>query len=325
MKAIVTTTPFKQDREACKKLVNMCNVVFNETGHKLGAYELELLIKKEQPNIIIAGTEKYNEKLLKLAPIKSICRVGIGLDSVPLDICQKLGIKVFYTPNAPTVAVAELTVCQILNMLRKVQNVSDDILIRDRWNRYIGRELRNCTVGIIGFGRVGKKVFEMLSGFNIKVMMINDVNSETMNYDKNKFYHYPAMCCDASKRNILTECDIITIHIPLSDGVHYNKDYITYEDLNIMKKDVRLVNMSRGGIINEDDLYKWLKENKKACAAIDTFEDEAYHGKLRELGNAYLTPHLGSCTLRSREDMEAGACYEAIKFIKHEKSINEVI
>ena len=293
IKVIVTTFPFNYGEKFFKN-TNFgyhIQIKYNEIKRKYTREEHIEVIKKEQPDVIIAGTEKYDKEILSMMPnLKMISRVGIGIDGIDLSECAKRGIIIKNTPDAPTNAVAELTVCQILNMLRKIQNVSNDMIYKERWNRYIGRELKNCSVGIIGFGRVGKSVYKKLKNFNCKIYYNDIKDDKSTDID-----------------HIFKNCDIITLHIPLEDKEICNINFITKRELNMMKENVRLLNMSRGGIINEDHLYDFLLKNKKSTIAIDTFENEPYKGKLTELGNVYLTPHLGSCTIASRIAMEEQA------------------
>jgi len=281
-------------------------------GHKPKKDELiSLLTTDEKVTAILSGTEIYDQDVLEVAhDLKIISRAGIGVDNVDLEYCAKKGITVTNTPDAPSAAVAELTICQMLNMLRKVQNVN--LNSNTKWNRYIGRELGDCIIGVIGLGRIGGRVLEILKGFHPKRISVNDINTTLMVNHENLSYGVIA----TSKENILKECDIITIHIPLKDDSINNVDYITLDDLNKMKSNVRLLNMSRGGIINEEDLYEWLKIHPKATTAVDSFKNEKYEGKLLECRNAYLTPHLGSCTVSSRIAMEMGAVKNIINYFE---------
>jgi len=319
MKTIITTSPFGHTNKAPLDYLIEYGVNFelNRVGTKYSKEEHIQVLKDEQPDVIIAGTEKYTAEILDLVPnLKMISRVGIGLDSVDLDECRKRGIVVTYTPNAPSNAVAELTVCQILNMLRKVENVSGDMK-QYTWNRYIGRELKNCKVGIIGYGRIGKLLYKKLSAFGCS-LYVNDIDHQAI-------AELPQFWCNKSKEWMLKNCDVISIHIPLKDDKFDNHDYINLTDLDMMKDNVRLLNLSRGGIINERDLYTWLQERPKATVAIDTFDKEPYREQLANMGNAYLTPHLGSCTVQSRRDMELGAAIEAVNFITSQPYNHRVV
>ena len=311
MKILVRTNPFgEKNQEPREVLENISGVevIYNNLGRKYTKEELMILLKEHNPIGIIAGTENYNAEILDLCPnLKILSRVGIGLDSVDLEECKRRNIEVANTPDAPANAVAEITIGQIINMLREIRIVENNLKNR-QWSRYIGREIKTSKIGIIGCGRIGTLVFNKLQGFNPKQIMINDSKRERVD----------RLCQDnyASKEEILRECDIITIHIPLNDENH---DYITARELLQMKKDAIILNFSRGGIINEYDLYLWLRQNSEAKGAVDTYEEEPYTGNLIELDNCYLTPHLGSCSRRSRYEMELGSVQNLINFFNSNK------
>jgi len=318
MKVIVTTYPFAcLDKTPLDLLeLNGITPVLNKVKRKYSKSELIEVLKEEQPEVIIAGTENYTKEILDMIPsLKMISRVGIGLDSVDLEACKERNIIVTYTPDAPSNAVAELTICQMLNMLRRVPEISYGIKTGvNGWNRFIGRDIRDCNVGVVGVGRIGNLVIDKLQGLKPRRIFINDI-IETKMHGKNR-------CEPATKHQILRKCDIVTIHIPLNDENH---NYIGEKELKLMKKEVCIINMSRGGIICEESLYKWLKFNPTSFASVDTFEEEPYKGPLKDLDNAYLTPHLASCTRKSRFDMEMSAAEEVINFIKNKRFNNLAI
>lgn len=332
MKVMITTDPFcKINKEpndklqSCKKITELH---YNLTGKKYTKDELHKQLILIKPDIIIAGTENYDITELDLVPnLKMISRVGIGIDSINLKECKKRRIVVTNTPNAPSNAVAELTILQMLNMLRKVQNISEQMMHSERWNRYIGRELKSCTVGIIGYGRIGSIVCNLLKPFGCKII-INDIDSNKinkMNIDLYNIDHYMNFSSSSNVEFLYKECDVISIHIPLKDEKINNNNFIRTKDLNIMKPNVRLLNLSRGGIINEEDLYNWLISHPKVTVALDSYLSEPYYGKLIKLRNVYLTPHLGSCTIQSRIDMELGAVNEVLNFIENKPFQNKVV
>lgn len=304
MKIIVTTNPFGDPNPAPRNFLEEYNPSYNETGAKYSKEEHLEVIKKDQPDIIIAGTEKYDAEALDLIPnLKMIARVGIGLDSVDLEECTKRKIIVSHTPDAPSNAVAELTIAQMVNGLRRLHLMNNNIKT-GVWKRFIGREIRSCDIGIIGMGRIGHLVAGKLAGMKPRRLFINDI--------------IPEQCEDVqrcefeSKLQILCSSDIVTLHIPFNEQ---NRHFISRKELNIMKKDSILINTSRGGIINEHDLYEHLVANPDFIAVTDVFEKEPYTGPLKDLPNSILTPHLGSCSRKSRFDMEMGAASEVFNFI----------
>lgn len=310
MKIIVTTHPFGDPNPKPLEQLEGYNVTFNNVGRKYTQKEHLKVLKEEQPDIIIAGTERYSPEILDLVPnLKMISRVGIGVDSVDLEACRERGVIVCNTPDAPSNAVAELVIGQMINTLRHIPNVANTM--RDGgWKRYVGRELRDCDVGIIGFGRIGHLVAAKLLGMKPRRIFINDiVKLKCENVERCEF---------ETKLQIVCHCDIVTIHIPYTEENHH---FISDQDLRLMKKDAIIINTSRGGIIDEVALYRWLTNNPVAAAAVDTFVEEPYRGNLLALDNFYPTPHLGSCSRKSRFDMEVGATEEVANFI-HDRPFN---
>jgi len=314
-KVAITTYPFGFPNDKPIKILSGLDVSYNQKKRKYTREELIEVLKQRQPDIIIAGTEDYkNTEILDLVPnLQLISRVGIGLDGLDLEECRRRGITVAYTPDAPSSAVAELALGQMFNALRHIRDVDNDIRI-GKWNRYIGREIRSCNIGIIGMGRIGRLVASKLIGLKPRRIFINDIIPErVVGIDR---------CEAGTKSQILCEADIISIHIPYTAANHW---FINELDFGLMKKDAIIINMSRGNIINEDALYNWLTLNTEAFGIIDTFVNEPYKGKLRDLANTSLTPHLASCTLKSRLAMEAGAAEAVLDFIQKKPLANQVV
>ena len=314
-KILITTIPFSNINPAPLNLLDSTpniEYVINPIGRKL--QEEELLDLIPDFDIIIAGTEPITRKVLENAKkLKMISRVGIGLDNVDLIAAKELGIKVSYTPDAPAPAVAELTVGQMINILRRLPLV-DRKLRSGIWQRIHGERLSNMIVGIIGTGRVGSRVLKHLQGFHPKGILVNDLKP-----DRNLYEMYNADFVE--KEKIYKEADLITLHVPLTK-LTYN--LITKDEIGLMKRNCSLINTSRGGIINENDLYNALSKNRIAAAAIDVFENEPYSGKLIELDNCFLTCHMGSMTNDCRSAMEILATEEAVRFVNNEPLIRLV-
>ena len=265
-------------------------------------------------DVIIAGTEPITEKVMKCASnLKLISRVGIGLDSVDLLAAQKRGIKVSYTPDAPAPAVAELTLGIMLSLLRSL-HVSNAQMHQGQWYRHFGRRLKEVTVGIIGVGRIGTRVLRLMKGFGTSKILVNDIMPDRELDSEFKLEW-------TSKENIYKEADIISLHIPLTC---LTKNLIRKEDLLKMRPDAVLINTSRGGIINEVDLYEVLKSGHLSGAAIDVFEREPYEGPLREVERCLLTAHMGSMSVDCRTRMEIESTEEAIRFLTGKALESEV-
>lgn len=313
MKVFVSTHPFSSTSPEPMRLLkyNEFDVRLNPFEHKISTEELANVIGDAE--ILIAGTEKITEEVFKNAPnLKLISRVGIGLDGVDFDLCKKYGVRVAYTPDAPTMAVAELCVAMILDLARQV-TLTDKNIRLGIWKRHMGTLLYGKTVGIFGMGRIGKSLVHLLSAFNVK-FLVHDVEPDIALGRLHQVKY-------ATKVEVLKYSDIISVNIPLKEDTI---DYITAKELDLMQAHTLLINTARGGIINEQDLYEALKEEKIAGAAVDVFEEEPYKGNLLELENCLLTCHMGASTIDSRTDMEVQAVEEAIR-LKNEKPLkNEV-
>jgi D-3-phosphoglycerate dehydrogenase len=299
VRILVTTYPYLAHEQADYGLTNdKIDFYTNTKKRKLNREEHLEILDAINPHIIIAGTEAYDSQAFDACPsLVHLCRVGIGIDAIDIDECTSRGVRLTNTPDAPTNSVAELTVCQILNALRRTRDAD---LRNAEWNRVIGRELKPLTVGIIGFGRIGKAVTSLLAGM-CKSIYVNDIDPEATDSIPDEYVK--------SKGYIYRNCDIITIHTPLTSKTN---GLIRKADLDDMPSNIILVNMSRGGIIRESAAYEFLMNNPDAVICIDTFDEEPYKGPLTELPNALLTPHLGSCSRNSRYDMEHGAMIAAM-------------
>jgi len=253
---------------------------------------------------MISGSELLNKRVLEALPeLRCISRVGVGLDNIDLQVAEKLGIRVKNTPDAPTRAVAELTISLILDLLRGI-SMHDREVRNGIWNKKLGYQILNKKVGIIGLGRIGRTVAELLTGLGACVQgydlypnraWAEQYSIEIMNFS-----------------DILKKSDIVTIHIPFSKE---NAALVGEAEIKKMKKGAFLLNLSRGGIVDEAALYRALKDNHLAGAAVDTFATEPYHGPLVELDSIILTPHMGSYTCESRIAMEINAAENLIEVL----------
>jgi len=306
LKVLITTIPFGiKDSKPLQILKEAgAEYTINPLNKKLNENDLLELISDY--DIVLAGTEPYTEKVLDNAPnLKLISRLGIGLDGVNLHATKERGIKVSYTPDAPAPSIAELTLGHIITLLRSV-HTSNIQMHNGEWNRYLGKTISESKIGFIGVGRIGTRVIEMLQAFGKPKILANDI---VPNQDLNNKYEIDW----TSKESIFQEADVISLHVPLTAET---KNMINYEQLMTMKRDASLINTSRGGIINEDDLYNVMSSGHLNGVAIDVFKDEPYVGKLIELDNCLLTPHMGSMSEACRIKMELEAAEEAVRFIK---------
>lgn len=308
-RVLITTVPFGEANRYPLDLLesNQIEYVINPIGRRLKEEELIEMIPDF--GILIAGTEPITEKVIASAShLGLIARVGIGLDSVNLMAARERGVQVTYTPDAPSPAVAELAIGQMLALLRGIA-LSDRNMRNGVWHRFMGRRLSEMTVGLIGVGRVGKLVVKHLrGGFPSVRILANDLNPD-IEFGKTHNIQW------VEKEDIYRLADIISLHLPLTP---LTRTLITANEINLMKQEVLLVNTSRGNMINEKDLAHALRTHRIAGAAIDVFEREPYTGELSTLENCLLTCHMGSMSADCRSRMEIEATEEAVRFLKGE-------
>ena len=313
-KVLITTVPFGATNSLPIELLNNLNVdyVINPLNKKLT--ENELIEMVSDVDIIIAGTESITDKVMNRASkLKMISRVGIGLDSVDLSAARSRGIKVSYTPDAPAPAVAELTLGLMLTLLRSI-HISNSQLHNGEWKRIFGRRLADVTLGVIGMGRIGGRVLRRTRAFGTPRLLVNDILPDYKSNVELKLEW-------SSKEKIFKEADIVSLHVPLT---RLTKNLVTKKQLLAMKKDAMIINVSRGGIINEQDLYEVMKTGHLGGAAIDVFENEPYKGNLSEIERCLLTAHMGSMSADCRSKMEIEATEEVVRFIKGKDLYSEV-
>lgn len=276
-------------------------VIDNPYKRKLTTKEL-LDLFDENTVGLIAGLETLDRDILEKFRVQVISRVGAGLSNVDIEAARDLGIQVFNTPDAPTNSVAELTIGAMLCLLRMI-SLMDQALHEGKWQKKIGIQLQGKTVAIIGFGRIGRRVAEMLSPFGARILVVDPFVDESD-------------CAGYRKANLqaaLPEADIVTIHSSGHDCIIGEKEF------PLVKKGSYLLNVARGGVISEEALVKALEDGTVAGAWLDTFVEEPYKGALCNYPNVILTPHVGSYTAECRLQMENEAVDNLLNYLKKPK------
>ena len=307
-RVLITTSPFGDTDPTALRLLDEEGIVYklNPFGRRLREQEIAELI--EPYEVVIAGTEPITEHVLDCAAnLRLIAHTGIGLDNIPLAAARARGIAVTYTPSAPSPAVAEFTIGQMLALLRGTVN-ADRGMRQGVWNRWVGRRLNGRTIGVIGVGRVGRLVIRHLKGFQPARILANDLITDDS-------FAEQTGCIWIDKETIFREADIITLHVPLTRQTRY---MIGKRELEIMKPDVILINTARGGIVDETALAAALRSRSAFSAAVDVFEEEPYTGELTTLQNCLVSCHMASCTRDCRLQMELEAVQEVIRYFRGE-------
>lgn len=282
--------------------VLICDAIAKEAVDGLKGLGIEVVentsIEKEElagiiadfDGVIVRSRTKIREDLIDMAAgsVKFIVRAGVGLDNIDAEYARQKGIEVINTPEASTNGVAELTVAHMLALLRHIPQATASMKIGN-WPKkeFKGNELGSCTVGIVGLGRIGKRTAELVKCFGAEIIGYDPYVEEVQGIDIKM----------VELDDLLTTSDIVSLHLPHNDETHH---LIGEEELGKMKNSAYLVNCARGGIIDEDSLYKVLKNGKIKGAALDVFEEEPPKDlKLMELNNFICTPHLGAQAIES--------------------------
>ena len=294
-KIFISTSSFGKFSSRSLELLNENNINFELNGFGRTLSEEEIISSLKDKDGLIAGTEPLNENVFNNCKnLKVISRVGVGLNNIDLESADKRNILILNTPDGPTNAVAELTLGLILNLLRHIGNANQNTKM-GIWEKKMGTLLLNKKIGIVGYGRIGKRLAELLRSFNCEIYVYDPFVSSIKENDTK---------CLNSLDELLGSVDIVTLHLPYTKENHH---LINESRLKLMKRGSFLINAARGGFIDEDALFDVLKNGCIAGAALDTFEKEPYEGRLRELDNVILTPHIGSYARESRIQMETDA------------------
>lgn len=293
-KVLVTTSSFEQ-----LDFLNNYQVILNPYSRRLTEEEVTDLLKQHNPDALLAGVEPLTSSVLEHTDkLSVISRCGVGLDSVDVEAAEKKGITVFNTPNAPAPSVAEMAVTLILSSLRNIPAMDQDMK-SGKWVKQKGYLLGAKKVGIVGCGRIGSLTAKYIEAFG----------AELYGYDPYITEH--TTCKMVSLEQILQECEIISLHLPLNNAT---RNLIDKTALMKMKQGALLVNTSRGEIIDEEALFEVLREGR-IKAALDVFCTEPYNGKLCCEGlPIVLSSHQGSSAVESRKIMEQEAALNIIKF-----------
>jgi D-3-phosphoglycerate dehydrogenase / 2-oxoglutarate reductase len=261
---------------------------------RLGLTEAGLLpLVPEIEAWIVRGATKVTRRLMESAPrLRWVARAGAGLDNIDVAAAKERGVQVLNVPGANAVAVAELTFGLLLGLFRKIP-AADASVRRGEWDksRYMGRELRGKTLGIVGLGKIGRAVARRARGFEMTCVghdpLVPDAEVRAMEVEP------------LDLEALLARSDIVTLHVPLTPET---KGMIGRARLARMARGAVLVNAARGGLVDEVALLAALESGALAGAALDVFADEPPKGSpLLSHPRLILTPHIGAATAEAQE------------------------
>jgi len=250
--------------------------------------ELKPIIGEYDAVITRSGTTVTADLIENPGRLKIIGRAGVGLDNVDIEAASRKGIIVMNAPTGNTLAATELTMALMLAAARKVP-LANQSLKAGEWDRkrFMGIQLYNKVLGIVGLGRIGSNVAIRAKSFGMKVIAYDPY------IKKSKAESLGVKLYDDLDQ-LIREVDLITFHTPLTKETH---NMIRKEHIDKMKDGVIIINCARGGIVNENDLYEAVKSGKVFAAGVDVFEEEPpVNNKLLTLDNIFVTPHIGANT-----------------------------
>lgn len=245
-------------------------------------------IAGEYHAMVVRSETKITKKILDAAgKLRVIGRAGVGVDNIDVPEATKKGVIVINAPDGNTISACEHTMAMILCLARHIPQ-ADQSLREHKWDRkkFTGIELRGKILGILGFGKIGSEIAVRAKAFGMKIMVFDPYVTQE------RAARFDVELCD--KEKIFKEADFITVHMPLNDAT---RNMIAKEQLAMMKPSARVINVARGGIINEADLYEAVKDGVIAGAAIDVWTKEPMtENPLFDLPQVVVTPHLGAST-----------------------------
>jgi D-3-phosphoglycerate dehydrogenase len=247
--------------------------------------------KAELPNadiVLVRSATKATKEYIDQAPnLKLIIRGGVGIDNIDVEYAKSKNIIVRNTPEASSVAVAELVFALMLAIQRNIVKAHNTTKNKEWIKKQLkGSELYHKTLGLLGIGRIARAVFTRAKAFDMNIIACDPYAC----YDE---------CTQVEKGDLFRDSDIISLHVPITDET---KGMINKETISMMKDGVIIINTARGKLINEADLAEAIKSGKVKYAGIDVFENEPPEGSpLLEADNILLTPHLGANTFENMD------------------------
>ena len=309
MRVVITARDFAAcESRAAELLQSAGHQVFDYSGRGLtsGSSEEEVILAAKEAEALIVGLEPCSERVLShCRDLKLISRRGIGYDNIDVEACRRRGIAVSRTVGAVEGAVAEHVMAYILHFARRLDLQNMDMKRRE-WNRRMMPGAKNRVLGLVGFGGIGKEIARRAIPFGMKVVYF--CRHPKKEWEKEFGVTYLPL------KELLAASDYVSVNIPLTDET---KGFINGERLSWMKRGSALINVARGGIVEEEALFEALKEGRLAGAGIDVFSREpCTDSPLADFENVVLTPHTAPYTEENFAEMNRRAAQNVIDFFE---------
>lgn len=268
----------------------------------------------EYDALLIRSDTKVTKKVLEAAKnLKLIGRAGIGVDNVDIPMATEMGVIVMNTPDANATTTAELAIAHMMSLSRQLPT-ADRSVRSGKWERskLMGAEIAHKTLGIIGYGTIGRIVSTRGLGLKMNVIAYDPFVAPEIYAE----YGVESVSLD----DLIKRSDYITLHCPL---IEKTKNILNADNLTKLKKGTRIINCARGGLIDEKALYEAIKNGQCAGAALDVFENEPpKDSPLLELENIVFTPHLGASTNEAQVAVSVEIARQAVLFLKTGEAVN---
>ena len=259
------------------------NISYEELKGKVRDYDV----------LVVRSRTKVTREIIEAGEkLKVVGRAGAGIDNIDVEAAKEKGVKVLNTPEAPAIAVAELTIGLLLSLARQIPR-ADSSMKDGRWAKkeFRGWQLNGKTLGVVGLGHIGEKVARLAKAFGMKILItkrtppppeiLKELEAEFVPLDE-----------------LLRRSDIVSLHVPLTPQTHH---MIGEREIQLMKDGAFIINTSRGAVIDEKALLKALKSGKLGGAALDVYEVEPPEDySLMKLPNVVCTPHIGAQTVEAQ-------------------------
>jgi D-3-phosphoglycerate dehydrogenase len=306
---ILVSDPLSQEGIDILKREADVDVITDLTPEQL-IYE----IKNYDALIVRSGT-KVTREAIESSNLKVVGRAGVGVDNIDVDAATAKGVIVINAPEGNMISAAEHTISLMMALSRNIPQASQSVKSGE-WKRskFIGVELFGKTLGVLGLGRIGAEVAKRMRAMGMNVLAYDPF----VTVERAKELRVEI----ASLREVLRNSDYITVHTPLTKDTHH---MIGIKEIEMMRDGVRILNVARGGIIDEDALYQGLVTGKIAGAALDVFEREPpADSKLMTLDNVIMTPHLGASTVEAQINVATSIAEQTLLALKGEPVRNAV-
>ena len=289
-------------REVFDETIEFLAEYFDVTSSQaMVSFSREAIIERLQgmDAAVITTSDRIDEAFLTSCPgLKALCSVSVGFNHIDLDACTRHGVIATNTPGVLTDSVADMALCLTLATVRRLSE-GERMVRAKQWKgshlrQLLGHDLHHATVGVCGFGRIGQAIAKRLRGFDAKVLYTDISRADRKIEDALQATY-------ASKDDLLRQSDIVILILPYTPETHH---YIGKAELAKMKVLAVLINMARGGIVDDAALAQALKEGRIWSAGLDVYENEpVVNPALFELTNVVLTPHIASATETTRRAM----------------------